>query len=160
MSQTFAIGQYLNFSDSSGPGYFFQNFYIGKDVQYDEGFGTKNYTFLPFGFSGITVSRQGDNVESSLVFPNNELARSWATTAINEKWIAKVRTMLLAPEGSGGEATRLYFYVGQVSSGGWDATTLSLKLNSVLDAVARGIPHRALNQNLCGPIPVTANVRV
>ncbi len=156
MSTTFAVGQYLNFKNSNGPGYFFQNFYIGKNSTFDG----HSYNFLPFGFSGTTVSRQGDNVESSLVFPNNALSRPWATDAIRSRWVAKVRTMLLSPEDSNAEPTLLYFYVGQVSAGGWAPTTLTLKLDSVLDAVSRGIPHRTINQNLCGPLPVTANVRV
>ena len=159
MSQTFAIGQYLSFTGNSG-GYFFQNFYVGKEALYDDGDGTRTYSFLPFGFSGITVSRQGDNIEASLVFPNNHLSRSWAVSAIKERWVAKVHTMLLPPEDSYGDVTQLYFYVGQIAAGGWEATALSLNLNSVIDAVTRGMPHRTLNQNMCGPIPISANVRV
>ena len=35
-----------------------------------------NYTFVPFGFSGVTVNRTGDGLEATVVFPNNEVSRS------------------------------------------------------------------------------------
>ena len=57
-----------------------------------------NYSFIPFGFSGLTTNRQGDNIDTTLVFPNNELSRQLVLQATQEKWVAKVQTMLLDPD--------------------------------------------------------------
>jgi len=72
----FAIGNYLTLTSKAGAVYNWQNFFINETVG--------NYTFVPFGFSGITINRQGDNVDATLVFPNNELSRRWATEAMRE----------------------------------------------------------------------------
>jgi hypothetical protein len=156
MSQTLAIGNYLELVPRSGSDYRFQNFHIGKIGVYR---GNSDYSFLPFGFSGITVNRQGDNVDAELVFPNNAISRPWATQAIQERWEARIRTVRVDPDNIN-EAELLFPYVGLVSSGGWDDTALTLRLNTVLDAVGTEVPHRALTENLVGPLPVTSNVRL
>ena len=66
--------------------YRFQNFFIGTNSPYKG----DTYSFVPFGFSGMTVSRQGDNVDAELVFANNGLARSFSDRAISQRWMAKV----------------------------------------------------------------------
>lgn len=156
MSLTLSLGHYLVFVAPSGQHFRFQNFHWDSTVGYGP---HEDYHFLPFGFSGVTVSRQGENVEAQLVLPNNELSRPWAVQALQERWLARVRTMRLNPDDQS-DATLLYPYVGVVSSGGWDQTSLRLKLNSVLDAVGSDLPHRSLNEALCGPLPTTSSVRL
>jgi hypothetical protein len=156
MSQTIALGHYLVLVAPSGEHFRFQNFHIGETGSYQM---HSDYHFLPFGFSGVTVSRQGDNVESQLVLPNNELSRPWAVRAIQESWVARVRTMRLNPDNLK-DVYLLYPFVGQVAAGGWDDTALTLKLNTVIDAVGADVPHRALTEDMCGMLPVTANVRL
>jgi phage-related protein len=151
-----ALGNYLDLSTQSGGRvYRFQNFYINKTASYQGG----EYSFLPFGFSGVTVNRTGDNVEASLVFPNNEISRAWVVNAVTDFWIATVFVMVLDPNGVAAPDL-LHRYVGQVATGAWDETAVTLRLNTVIDAVGAEVPMRRLTQALVGAIPTSNNVRL
>jgi hypothetical protein len=151
-----AVGNYLTFSTPSGSTvYRFQNFHIGQSATFE----SSTYTFLPFGFSGITINRTGDNTEATVLLPNNELSRNWALEAVRDRWIGTVFVMALNPDNpDAGE--KMHQYVGQVAGGDWDETSLSLSLNTVLDAVGSDVPLRRLTQALVGALPVTSNVRL
>jgi hypothetical protein len=158
MSKTVAIGHYMAFeplTESNGS-VRFQNFWVGKTATFDG----NTYEFLPFGFSGITIDKQGANIDAALVFPNNALSRPWSVVSIRNHWLARVRTMILNPDNFDESPQLLYTYVGEISSGGWDDTQVNIKLNTVLDAVSQNIPRRVLNQSTVGYLPNTSNVRV
>ena len=145
-----ALGHFLTLSSrSSSTQLRFQNFYIGKEID--------GRSFMPFGFSGTTTNRQGDNLDATLIFPNNELSRSWASEAIEEAWTAELQvyTMNMA---DATQRTLLYEYFGQVTSGGWDETSLNLKLNTVLDAVGSNVPIRLMHRDLVGKLPTSSNL--
>jgi hypothetical protein len=110
--------------------------------------------FLPFGFSGGVISRQGDNIVATLRFPNTALTRPWIQEAVDGKWVAKVKVMLLNP------IKDLYAYVGQVSAGGWEETVANLQLSTVLDAVDGDIPFRTLTTDLVGPLPTSSTLYI
>jgi phage-related protein len=151
-----ALGNYLDLSTQSGGRvYRFQNFYINKTASYQGG----EYSFLPFGFSGVTVNRTGDNIEASLVFPNNEISRAWVVNAVTDFWIATVFVVVLDPDGVAAPDL-LHRYVGQVATGAWDETAVTLRLNTVIDAVGAEVPMRRLTQALVGAIPTSNNVRL
>lgn len=151
-----ALGNYLRLQKpDSTSAYYFQNFFIKADAVYD----SVRYSFLPFGFSGVSVNRNGDNTEASLVFPNNELSRAWALTAVKERWLARVYVMALDPDNTT-NGTLMHQYNGQVAAGQWDETSLSLSMNTILDAVGADVPLRRLTQALVGNIPTSANVRL
>ena len=162
MDSTYAIAHYLTFViPNVAVQYRFQNFYIGENVNWVNG----THTFLPFGFSGITVDRNGGNVESSLVFPNTDLSREWAAQAIEQFWVARIRVVRVDPTDSNVAANnadkyRLYNYSGQVSAGVWDDTKVVLSLTSILDAVRSNVPNRRLNRGLCGHLPTTNRITV
>lgn len=158
MSKELAIGHFLTlYSNTEGnETQHFQNFYINEDVEYDD----DTYSFLPFGFGGITISRSGDNVDANLVFPNNDLSRDWSVVSIRSAWVARIRTMRLDPSDSTATPTLFYDYTGQISEGGWDNTTVNMTVNSVLNAVSSNIPHRVLEMSNVGYIPTTTSVRV
>ena len=145
-----ALGHFLTLSSrSSSTQLRVQNFYIGKEID--------GRSFMPFGFSGTTTNRQGDNLDATLIFPNNELSRSWASEAIEEAWTAELQvyTMNMADTT---QRTLLYEYFGQVASGGWDETSLNLKLNTVLDAVGSNVPIRLMHRDLVGKLPTSSNL--
>lgn len=151
-----AIGNYLTLtSPTGGQTYRFQNFHIGTTATFDG----QQYSFLPFGFSGISINRTGDNTEASLIFPNNELSRNWALQAVTQRWLGTVFVMNLNPDDKT-MGTKMSQCVGQVASGEWDDTALTLRLNTILDAVGSDVPLRRLTQALVGNLPVTANVRL
>lgn len=155
MSLELAIGNYLILSSGTTQQYRFQNFHIAQTATYQ----SQTYNFLPFGFSGVTVNRNGDNTEASLVFPTNDLSRSWSVSALENRWLATVFVLLLDPD-SRTAGTLLHQYVGQVASADWDDSTIKLGLNTVLDAVGADVPVRRLTQSLVGALPVTGNVRL
>lgn len=155
MSIDLAIGNYLTFTAAGSVVYRFQNFHIAQNATFDG----QTYQFVPFGFSGITISRTGDNTDATLVFPNNELSRSWATTALENRWLATVFLLALNPDDRT-TGTKMHSYTGQVSSGTWDEANLNLTLNTVLDAVGADVPMRRLTQTLVGALPVSSNVRL
>jgi hypothetical protein len=137
--------------NGSTTAYRWQNFALREIVA--------GYTFLPFGFSGVSVNRRGDNVDATLTFPNTAISRSWAIDAVSSNWIATVKVLSLSPTDIN-TYTLLHTYVGQMSSGAWDETTLNITLNSVLDAVGSVVPTRKLTKSLLGAIPTTSNVRL
>lgn len=150
-----SIGNFLSFTAGTIVRQRFQNFFINEVTIYQG----VDYLFAPFGFSGVTINRTGDNTEATLVFPNNNLTRAWAVDAIENKWLAHVQVMLLNPSDKT-DFSMMHQYYGQVSSGRWGESNLELILGTVLDAVGSDVPVRRLTQKLIGSIPVTSNVRL
>lgn len=150
-----AVGNFLTFSLNNVPFYRFQNFFIQEEISYN----AEYFTFMPFGFSGVTVNRTGDNTEASLLLPNAVLSRSWVTEALKDQWLAHVRVLIVDPE-TRLPVSLLHQYYGKVVSGTWDETSLTVYLSTILDAVGTDIPTRRLTQRLIGKIPVTSNVRL
>ena len=150
----YALGHYLRLKQPNNTITAYQNFFVKSEVSY-QGY---LHAFLPFGFSGVSVNRQGDNVDAALVFPNNELSRAWASQAALEFWTAFIDVVLVNPNDPN-TSTILHTYVGAVSSGAWDETTVNLRLNSVLDAVNGNVPNRSLHQGLVGRLPASSYVR-
>ena len=137
----------------------FQNFWIGENAILQDIAGLQSHSFLPFGFSGVTVDRAGGNVDAQLVLPNNALSRTFVDQSVKERWTAVVRVCLIDNlEDSSQTPQTLYRYVGQVSAGAWNDTELQLVLNSVLDAVQTNLPARTLQPRLVGNLPVSGTI--
>jgi len=150
-----AIGNFLTFQRQGVVSHRFQNFFIGETIAYQN----ESYGFLPFGFSGVTINKNGDNSTSSLVFPNNALSQSWAVQATSLRWLAHVRVMLLNPDDRT-DFTQVHEFWGRVVTTKWDESTVTLTLGNILDSVGLDVPVRRLTQNLIGAIPVTTGVRL
>ena len=147
-----AVGHFLDLKYQNGTAlYRWQNFWIKENVD--------NYSFIPFGFSGLTTNRQGDNIDASLAFPNNELSRQYAVQATQERWVARVQMFLFEPEDKT-KRQLLTTYIGQITSSSWKETAIQVRLNSLLDAVGGDIPARRISQQLVGNIPTTANIQL
>lgn len=159
MSQ-YAFGHAIRIKRRGQANFRFQNFFIGKQITHS---GNK-YNFVPFGFSGVTVNRTGDGLEATLVFPNNDLTRSWAVTAIETRHLIEVDVLIIEdsdPEtGPNAAHNIVHTYIGQVTGGQWDNVSLNLELSSVLDAVGTDIPRRALTRKIVGNLPISNNVRL
>lgn len=150
-----SVGNVLLFELNGAAQYRFQNFYINETLTYQGG----NYSFLPFGFSGVTVNRNGDNTEANLVLPNNDLSRAWTVEAVKSQWFANIQTLILNPSNKT-QFTQLSQYWSRISSARWDETSVVLTLSTVLDAVGQEVPNRRLTQKLVGAIPVTNAIRL
>lgn len=165
---TLSVGNFLSFQQPNlataqlggytAPSYLFQNFFIGQSMTYDG----NQYNFLPFGFSGVTINRTADGTDASLVFPNNNLSRSWADEAIKQRWLVRVDVVLVdvTTATTVDVQGRVHQYFGQVSGGKWDQASLTLGVGTILDAVGADVPRRSLTQSLVGSLPVTNNVRL
>ena len=150
MSETIRLGHRMKlFGPGNASKGLYQNWWVGKN--------TDGYTFLPFGFSGVTISLEGDNISATLVLPIDGIARAFAQDAIREEWIAEVEVSSFTDSESD-TPTTLYTYVGQVSDAGWDATSIQLDLNTVLDAVGLDVPRRRLQQKLVGRLPTSGSI--
>lgn len=150
-----AIGNLVTFQREGVVSHRFQNFNINGTITHQG----EVYTFLPFGFSGVTINKTGDNTQSSLVFPNNELSQSWAVEGTTLRWLTRVQVVLVDPDGSGA-VERVHQYYGRIVSAKWDETSIILALGNLLDSVGVDIPVRRLTKNLIGAIPVTSGIRL
>ena len=66
---------------------------------------TQHFQFVPFGFSGVTVNRTGDGLDASVVFPNNELTRSWGVKAIENSYRMMVQVLIIENTNPGTDLT-------------------------------------------------------
>ena len=157
---TFAFGHVLSITPKDTVDFRFQNFFIGKQLTHNG----DEYQFAPFGFSGVTVSRTGDGLDAAVVFPNNQLARSWGVNAIEGSYLMEVEVLIIEDSnpdtGTSATHTTVHTYTGVVTGGQWDNVSLNLELSSVLDAVGTDVPMRSLTQKLVGNLPVSSSVRL
>ncbi len=157
---TFAFGHVLRIKPKDTVDFRFQNFFIGKQLTHNG----DEYQFAPFGFSGVTVSRTGDGLDAAVVFPNNQLARSWGVNAIEGSYLMEVEVLIIEDSnpdtGTSATHTTVHTYTGVVTGGQWDNVSLNLELSSVLDAVGTDVPMRSLTQKLVGNLPVSSSVRL
>lgn len=156
MSEVQALAQYLSLKTAAGDTrYRFQNFWINEDASLNDA----SYGFMPFAFSGTTVTKSGDNQPATLAFPNNALSRGWAETVVREQWLAECATALVNPSDRK-DVIVLTTYIAQVITASWNNTFLELQMASVLDAVGADVPRKRLTKQLAGNLPITSRVRV
>jgi hypothetical protein len=157
-----AFGHYLTLRSPTTLGdYKFQNYWVGENAPFftlDTGRRVE-FGFLPFAFSGVTVTKSGDNQPATIAFPNNELSRPFATIAVQDEYLANVRTVLIDPNNKEGY-TLINQYIGQIVSAKWDSTALTLEMASVFDAVGADVPRKRITRQLVGHLPLTSAVRV
>lgn len=162
MSETLAFAQYLTLrTETTLGGYLFQNYWVNEDAPfYNVDTGVPSYFgFMPFVFSGTTVTKSGDNQPATLAFPNNALSRGWAETAVQDRWLANVRTVAINSDDKTSYVL-IARYIGQIVGANWDHTSLQLQMASVLDAVGVDVPRKRLTQQLVGSLPITSSVRI
>jgi len=150
-----AIGTYIHFRlfDGGATDYAFQNFHQ-NDTRIINGI---PYMYAGFGFSGMSVSLEGSNIDAQLVFAVSDLLLSFIQQATDDHWIVRVNTIWLDPD-TLNETTDFMQEVYQVNSFSTDNTRLSLQLGSPLDAVASQVPKRTLRQTLVGALPATGQI--
>lgn len=157
-SDQIALGYFFTLTEvGAGPGATLrgQNFFVDSDVNYNGAI----YSFLPFGFSGATVNRNGDNQSTSIMLPNNTLVRTLLSRVMQGEWLGGIDTALVDPADSNNYTT-LASYTGQVVAATVNGPAIEVELGSILDAVGGDIPRRRVTEDLFGPLPSTASVRL
>ena len=162
LDSTIAFGHFLRIkprSTKDAP-FYFQNYYPpGPNDDGTVTYENNKYTFLPFGFSGVTVNRSGDNQLTQLAFPNNELSKKWTTNLVQQSWIVEIDMMAINPL-TRVNPERLSYFAGQVTGAIWSETELRVEISSVIDAVGNDIPRRRITEDVFGPLPTTSNLRL
>ena len=132
------------------------------------GFGTGDYKYLSFLYSGAAQTKSGDNLEASLILANtstlrngstapNKLSMNYAHDAVDKGWnvhihICKMNTAFTTVE------DRISTDSWTVTSMGYDATNIEVMLSTGVDAVGGNI-GRFLTSSLVGHLPITGNIR-
>lgn len=162
-----SIAQYLGLrSPTAGVVFRFQNYWINETAPLTIPFGESEieapHNFLPFGFSGISIDRQGDLKEATLVFPNTAPTRGWIDMMVKERWFATVRTIIpndpVTP--SADKDQILFTYIGIVTTAAWTDSDITATVSTVLDAVGNDAPTRRITRSVVGSIPTTSSVRL
>ena len=117
------------------------------------------FAFAPFIYQGAARTKNGDNIESTIVLPPNRLSMNWAWgTAIATTAQAVAYTCLMDQEFS-----RILKVITEevwcITSMGYSESSVEIKLTNVIDAVDSNVPFITLNRKRCGNLPVTANIQ-
>ncbi len=152
-----AIGIYLKLLLPSGASsnYQFQNFFQGETRSYNG----SSYVYGAFGFSGGTLDLDGGNISASLVFSLNELSLAVFGQAVNDKWLAEIRTVWLDPD-SFDETSQHSEELYAITGFNHDLSQLTVRLGSPLDAVQSNLPRRVLTTDLVGELPSTGEINL
>ena len=119
----------------------------------------EKYDFLPFIYSGATVSRTGDNVSAEITLASNDIARSNVAQLVEQNYRADVRVCRMSDDFLHCRHV-LSLETWLVASAAYDPTAVQIALSSGVDAVNASIPRRILTSSVVGPLPVTGNVRL
>ncbi len=121
---------------------------------------SRKFSYLPFLYQGATVTKNGDNLESSIILANNKLASSYVVTAVDERASIDVATCLMTENSS-----NVWVVSKTLSVESWIATGLSydsesieVQLSSAVDAVGAGVPNFVLSSSMVGALPTTGNI--
>jgi hypothetical protein len=160
----FSFGHFLTLTprETGAAPFYFQNFFspgVGPTSDGKTIYDGKTYNFLPFGFSGVTVNRSGDNQLTQLAFPNNELSKSWTARLVQESWIISIDMVYINPTPNR-NFQLLSEFAGQVTGAVWTETELRVEVSSIIDAVGNDIPRRRITEDVFGPLPTTSNLRL
>ena len=126
------------------------------------------FHFLSFIYQGATRSKDGSNLESTLVLANesnnregsvgaNKLSMSYAAEAVNNGWSVRVSVCQMTDATFSSVETILAIDIWKIASMGYDNATIELLLSSSIDVVGGNI-GRFLTSSLVGHIPVTGRI--
>ena len=149
------ILQHNQANDINYPVYLFQNASYNKLTGPEGG----DYQFAPFIYQGAAQAKTGDNIESTLVLPPNRLSMDWAWgTTISTASQAVIWTCVMEPDFSAVRKvlTKEFWCI---TSMGYSAEAVEVKLTNVIDAVDSNVPFIALTRERCGNLPVTGSIQ-
>ena len=128
----------------------YQNGKVGSSVE--------GYQYLSFIYQGAAKTRNGDNLQATLILASNSLATNIANQLVINYATVTVENWLMNPS-TLGRLRLLTTEVWLVSSFSYDPETVELVLSSSLDAVGAQAPTRVLTRKLVGALPTTGSVQ-
>jgi hypothetical protein len=153
-----ALGHFLAINQAGGQARYRHQNFSNQSIQYS-GASNADYSYLPFAFRGTTTNRNGDNDATAVLIPNNSLTQVIMSNIVTGSWLIQVDTVILDP-GDLRQQEILASYTGQVIGASVSGPTIEVELGSILDATGADIPRRRITEDLFGPLPTTANVRL
>ena len=131
-------------------------------------FNGTTFPFLSFIYQGATRSKDGDNLESTLILANqsndregsvgaNKLSMSYAAEAVNNGWSVKVSTCKMTDLTFSSVESILAIDTWKITSMGYDNSSIEILLTSTIDAVGGNV-GRFLTSSLVGHLPVTGRI--
>lgn len=130
----------------------------------------RTYEFLNFVYQGATRNRNGDNLESALIFASNKISSGYAQKILEGHAVTNngettimpyqvvVRTCLM--ETNFAEVNKVISQeYWTAASMGYDAQTLEVLLTSGIDAFSANISNMMLTTKRVGALPTTAQIR-
>jgi hypothetical protein len=148
------IGNFLTFTKHDGGKSYWQNFFNDNAVSFDG----ISWNLLPFVYQGATKTKNGDNISSQLTLPTNQLTLAWTRDAVNNSWVAEVRTYQLTdtyapitpPRGQ-----EIWLCTGM----SYNTQGTQLELSSPLDAIESRVPNLRFTAKQVGALPSTGAIR-
>ena len=131
-------------------------------------FNGTTFSFLSFIYQGATRSKDGNNLESSLILANesndregsvgaNKLSMSYAAEAVNNGWSVRVSTCKMTDLTFSSVESTLAIDTWKIASMGYDNASIEILLTSTIDAVGGNV-GRFLTSSLVGHLPVTGRI--
>ena len=150
-----ALTNFLIIQDATGAvKYRFQNSKVGTSIVLDG----QGHAYLSFLYNGAAMNRTGDNLEAELVLAANQLSMSYATEAVQQKWMVQVISCSMNPSdfSVGRKLTREVWLAASMS---YDPEQVTVLLSSGIDAVGASAPSRSLTSKLVGQLPLTGSIQ-
>jgi hypothetical protein len=149
-----AICAYISFQANGVPvpGYAWQNLFVGLTRTYD----SRPHVFQSFRISDSAGARGGDRSQGRLTLNRNQLALNILSEARANQW--KLRADVVLCDVTNSTDVRLLsrhlWRLGPIERG----STITVTLNSPLDAIRGDAPRRRLTTDLVGQVPDTGQI--
>jgi hypothetical protein len=149
-----AICAYISFQANGVPvpGYAWQNLFVGLTRTYD----SRPHVFQSFRISDSAGARGGDRSQGRLTLNRNQLALNILSEARANQW--KLRADVVLCDVTNSTDVRLLsrhlWRLGPIER----RSTITVTLNSPLDAIRGDAPRRRLTTDLVGQVPDTGQI--
>ena len=149
-----AICAYISFQANGVPvpGYAWQNLFVGLTRTYD----SRTHVFQSFRISDSAGARGGDRSQGRLTLNRNQLALNILSEARANQW--KLRADVVLCDVTNSTDVRLLsrhlWRLGPIER----RSTITVTLNSPLDAIRGDAPRRRLTTDLVGQVPDTGQI--
>ena len=151
----FVIGNYVTFTRHDGGKSYYQNFFTGGEAPPLD---NEKYQLLPFIYKVATKTKNGDNISSQLTLPTNQLTLAWTRDAVNNNWVAEVRTYQLT-DSYAPITPPLGLEIWLCTGMSYSTQSTELELSSPLDAIQSFVPNLRFTAKQVGALPSTGAIR-